>query len=262
MRRILLPTIVLIAIQFSDGTWGQPALTSEVAPLGKRRVATNGVNPVLVTRKPDGSVTGVAADIGKFIAERFGVSFEPVVYANPDAYAQSFGKGEWDIAIGAPTPLAAEKADFSPDLMLVDFMFVSAPGREFANAAQVGRPGAKIGVARNAGPDQFLSRTLKSAELVRMPGGGDSAVETLRSGKADVWAANGHIVQAIAARLPGAKVVPGAFTTDRYAVALPQGRSSAAQRKLAEIVNEAKGRGVLSKAIEHAGLRGVRVAPR
>jgi len=44
-------------------------------------------------------------------------------------------------------------------------------------------------------------------------------------------------------------------------VALPKGRSSAAQAKLAEIVSEAKKTGVVRKAIEQPGMRGVRVAP-
>ena len=91
------------------------------------------------------------------------------------------------------------------------------------------------------------------------PGGG--GVETLRSGKADVWAANASNVHGIADALPGAKVVPWAFTAERYTVALPKGRSSAAQAKLAEIVNEAKKTGVVQKAIEQPGMRGVRVAP-
>jgi polar amino acid transport system substrate-binding protein len=203
-------------------------------------------------------VGGVALDVGKFIAGKLEVSFELVPYSNSDAYTQSFGKGEWDIAIGPPTPLVAGKADFGPDLVLIDYMYVAAPGREFADAGQVDRPGIKIGVGRNSGPDQFLSRTLKSAELVRPGGGG---VEALRSGKADVWAANATNVQGVADALPGAKVVPGAFTTERYTVALPKGRSSAAQGKIAEIVNEAKKTGVVRKAIEQPGMRGVRVAP-
>jgi polar amino acid transport system substrate-binding protein len=259
MRRILLLAIVLNAISIPGGAWGQPAASSEIAPTGKLRVATNGGNPQLVTRTPDEKmVGGVALDVGKFVAAKLGVSFELVAYTNADAYTQSFGKGEWDIAIGPPTPLVAGKADFGPDLILFDFMYVAAPGREFPDAAQVDRPGIKIGVGRNSGADQFLSRTLKSAELVRPGGGG---VEALRSGKADVWAANATNVQGVADALPGAKVVPGAFTTERCTVALPKGRSSAAQAKLAEIVNEAKKTGVVRKAIEQPGMRGVRVAP-
>lgn len=260
-RAIALLAIIILASLLSDDALGQPAISSEIAPLGKLRVAMNGANPALVTPTTDGTVRGVAVDVGKFIAERLGVPFEPVVYANPQTYAASLGKGEWDIGIGVASPLAAEKADFSPDLMLFDFMFAARPGREFANPAQVDQPGVKIGVARNSAPDQFLSRTIKSAELVRVPGGVPSAIEMLRSGNADVYAGNGPIVHAIADGLPGTHIISGAFTTDRVAVALPKGRSSAAQGKLAEIVNEAKATGLVRKAIEQAGVKGVRVAP-
>jgi len=44
-------------------------------------------------------------------------------------------------------------------------------------------------------------------------------------------------------------------------VILPKGRSSAAQAKLTEIVNEAKKAGVVRKALEQIGVRGVRAAP-
>ena len=188
------------------------------------------------------------------------VSFELVAYANADVYAQSFGKGEWDIGFGAPTPLVAEKADFILDVVLTEYIFVAAPGREFADAAQVDRPGVKIGVGKNSSSDQFLSRTLKSADLVRMPPG-VGGIEALRGGKADVWAASASNVQQLADGLPGAKIVPGAFTSDRYMVALPKGRASNARSKITEIVNEAKKTGVVQKAIDQTGMKGVRVAP-
>lgn len=261
MRRILLSAILLIATSIPGVALAQPAISSEIAPLGKLRVLTGGTNPVLVRRTPDGKIIGgVALDVGKFIAEKLGVSFELILYAGAQAYTDTLGKGEWDIAIGAPTALAAEKADFGPDLVLVDFMYVAAPGREFADAVQVDRPGVKIGVSRNSGPDQFLSRTLKSAELVRLPSGG--GLEALRSGKADAFFTDAVRAKRLVDALPGAKIVPEALSVERYTVALPKGRSSAAQGKLAEIVNEAKRTGVVAKAIEQAGFKGVvRVAP-
>jgi polar amino acid transport system substrate-binding protein len=86
------------------------------------------------------------------------------------------------------------------------------------------------------------------------------AIEMLRSGKADVFGADSGLIDSIASGYPGAKTVPGVFNTVRVAVALPKGRSPAAQAKL--IVSEAKRTGVVQKAIEQAGLRsGVRVAP-
>jgi polar amino acid transport system substrate-binding protein len=262
MRRILLLAILLIATSMPQGALGQPAISAEIAPLGKLRFGTNGGNQVLVIRTADGKISGgLAVDVGKFIAEKLGISFELVAYANADAYTQSFGKGEWDVGFGPPTPAAAEKADFIVDLVLADYMFVAAPGREFADASQVDRPGVKIAVGTNSVSDHFLSRTLKSAELVRVPGGVGPGLEVLRIGKADVWAASTSNVYAIPEGLPGAKVIPGVLTSERYTLALPKGRSSAAQGRLAAIANEAKRTGVLLKAVEQPGLRGVRVAP-
>jgi polar amino acid transport system substrate-binding protein len=221
----------------------------------------NSATPVLLMRTSEGKATGgVALEVGKFIAEKLGIPFELVAYPNSTAYTQSFGKGEWDIGFGARTPLVAEKADFIVDVVLTDYLFLAAPGREFADAAQVDRPGVKIAVGMNSSSDQFLSRNLKSAELVRI-GSGTAGVDGLRDAKADVYAASASNVYQVAERIPGAKIIAGAFTSDRYMVTLPKGRSSDARSKIAEIVNQAKKTGVVRKAIEQTGMKGVRVAP-
>ena len=219
-------------------------------------------SPIIATRASDGSVSGVVVDPGRFIAKRFDLAFEPVVYVNQETYAQSFGgKGEWDIAIGVRSPLAEERSTPGPDFMVTDAMYIAAPGKEFADASQIDRPGVKVGVSRGGGSDQILSRSLKAALVVRVEGGVPNATEALRSGAVDVWAANPVTLQAIEAGLPGSRVVPGAYTTGRYAVSLPKERSVEAQNELAEIVNEAKRTGIVLWAIENAGFKGVRVAP-
>ena len=58
MRTFLLPTIVVMPIQMSGEVQAQPTATSEIAPQGKLRVGMLGYNPVLVTRRPDGSIGG------------------------------------------------------------------------------------------------------------------------------------------------------------------------------------------------------------
>jgi polar amino acid transport system substrate-binding protein len=232
-----------------------PAASSEIAPTGKLRGAVIGIRVL----------GGVGEPIGKFIADKLGVSFESVIYPNPQAYEQSFGKGEWDVAIGPRVLAPADKADVTPDVWLIDLLYLSAVGHEFAGADQVDRPGVKVGTIQNSPSDRFLTRTLKSAEIVRLPLSPNfpaDAIELLRSGKAEVFGADSGLIDSIAGGYPGAKLVPGAFNTVRAAVALPKGRSSAAQAKLAEILNEAKRTGVVQKAIEQAGLRsGVRIAP-
>jgi polar amino acid transport system substrate-binding protein len=108
---------------------------------------------------------GVGEPVGRFIANRIGASFDPVVYPNPQAYEQSFGKGEWDIAIGPRVVAPADKADVTPDVWLIDLLYLAAAGHEFRSADQVDRSGVKVGTIQNSPSDRFLTRTLKSAEL-------------------------------------------------------------------------------------------------
>ena len=249
---------LLIAI--STIATAQMTVTAEIAPTGKLRVGMNAANATLVTRAADGSVSGISVDLGKFIAEKLGLAFEPVVYAAAAAYTASFGKGEWDIIVTGRNPLAAKLVDFMPDVILIDYVFLAAPGREFADVGQVDRLGIKIGVPRNASADAFLSRTLRSAELVRVTGDGGTAIELLRTGKVDLYATGTDSVLKVADSLPGAKII-GVFETVAFAVSTPKGLSPAAQSKLTQLVNEAKAAGIVPKAIETSGLKGVRAAP-
>ena len=215
-------------------------------------------NPVLVSKNTDGTLGGISVDLGNLIAAKLGAHMLPVLYPDPEAYTQSFGKGEWDIAIGPRRASDVDKVDASPDFMLVDNIYVAAPGRDFTDASQVDRPGVKIAVAQGGAPDKFLTNALRAAKLVRVPGRLDDAVECLRSGQADVYGSNGEFVYAIAQRLPGAKIVSGAFTTVHMAVLLPKGRSPAAQSEIASIVREAITKELPSEAIERQALKGVR----
>jgi polar amino acid transport system substrate-binding protein len=148
---------------------------------------------------------------------------------------------------------------------LIELLYLAAAGRDFVSADQVDRAGVKVGTIQNSPSDRFLTRTLKSAMLDRIPLTSNfpaDAVEMLRSGKADVFGADSGLIDAIADNYPGAHVLPGAFNTVRAAIALPKGRSAAALDRLVEILKEAKRTGIVQKAIEQAGLRsGVHVAP-
>jgi ABC-type amino acid transport substrate-binding protein len=245
----------LLTTRIFDLASGQPETNLEIAPTGKLRAAMIGIRVL----------GGVGEPVGRFIANRIGASFEPVVYPDPQAYEQSFGKGEWDIAIGPRVLAPADKADVTPDVWLIDLLYLAAAGHEFRSADQVDRSGVKVGAIQNSPSDRFLTRTLKSAELVRIPLTSNfpaDAIELLRNGKADVFGADSGLIDSIVDGYPGAKVVPGAFNTVRVAVALPKGKSAAALARLVEILNEAKRTGAVQKAIEQAGLRsGIRVAP-
>jgi len=88
VKRLILP-IALVA-GLSGDAFGQAEPTAEIAPGAKLRV---GMISITV-------LGGVAEPVAEFMGRKLGVAVVPVMYTNPDAYLQSFGKGEWDIAIG------------------------------------------------------------------------------------------------------------------------------------------------------------------
>jgi polar amino acid transport system substrate-binding protein len=252
MSRVLL-SLVLIA-GFSGAAFGQTSPASEIAPGGRLRV---GMIAIAV-------LGGVAEPVATFIGRKLGIEVEPVMYPNPDAYLQSFGKGEWDIAIGPRVLAPVDKSESTSDLWVIDLVYVAAPGKQFPDIASVDRTGVKIGTIRGAPSDRVLTREIKAAEVVRIPLSpaiAADAAEMLRSGKADVFGADSGVGYPAAEALPGAKVVPETFATVRVAAALPRGRSEVAKAALATLVDEAKQSGVLQKAIDAKGLKGVNVAP-
>jgi polar amino acid transport system substrate-binding protein len=231
-----------------------------IAPTGKFRVGMNANNATLVMRNADGTVSGLSTDLGRFIAGKLGVAFEPVVYDSAAPFTASFGKSEWDIILTGKNAVVAKLVDFSADLFLIEYVYVAAPGREFADPGQVDAPGVRIAAPRNASADVFLSRTLKSAELVRVDGDLKVGIELLRAGKADVYTTSIDVARAMVSRMPEAKIV-GAFHTVTFAVAMQKGRSAVALSKLTRLVNEAKVAGIVQKGLERAGASGARTVP-
>src|SRR5580698_3157270 len=133
MGRLLSIAVLLVAL--SDVAFGQTSPASEIAPGGKLRV---GMIAITV-------LGGVAEPVASFLGQKLGMAVEPVMYPNPEAYLQSFGKGEWDIAIGPRVLAPADKADSTANLWVISLVYVAAPGAEFPDIGSVDRAGVKIG---------------------------------------------------------------------------------------------------------------------
>ena len=259
-QRLLGLCAAILLAAFSSIAPAQTTMTSDIAPTGKLRVGINGSNPTLYARAADGGASGIAADLGRFIAGKLGVPFEPLVYTGAGTFPASFGKGEWDIIVTGRNPHAAKFVDFMPDVILIDYVLLAAPGREFADVSQVDRAGVKIGAPRGASAAAFLSERLKSAELIPLAVDAKTVVGMLRDGKLDLYATGIDAVQVIANGLPGSKII-GAFETVAFAISTPKGISPAARNRLTQAVNEAKAAGIVQKAIDNSGRKGVRAAP-
>jgi polar amino acid transport system substrate-binding protein len=202
---------------------------------------------------------GVGFDLGKELARRMGVPFEPVVYPSVGALLDSAKSSGWDIASIAITPARAKDMDFIAPHLEVELGYLIPGGSSISTMADVDRPGIRVAMQEKGLVDTFLSPTLKNAVVVRASSIAGT-LEIVKSGRADVFAGNKPSLFEMSDQLPGFRVLDGRFTTDPVAMAIPKGRDlgMAYARKFVE---EAKSEGLVKAAIERAGIRGVVVAP-
>ena len=84
--------------------------------------------------------------------------------------------------------------------------------------------------------------------------------ELLRSGKADAVAQSRESLTAMAAKLPGARVLDGAYLNSYVAIAVPKGKP-AALAYVTAFMEEAKASGSVRRALDNGGLHSSVVAP-
>jgi polar amino acid transport system substrate-binding protein len=237
-----------------------PEARQALAPTGKLRVALQLANPLNVVRdSASGEMTGVAFDLGKELARRIGVPFEPVLYPSVGALLDSGKSGAWDVAFVGFSPARAKEWDFTGLHLEVEFGYLIPAGSAISTIADADRPGIRIAVQEKSGPDVFFSRTLKNAVFVRAPSN-PGALEVLKTGKADVMGSIKPVLFEMSKQLPGSRVLDGRPGIDPHAMALPKGRDLG-MAYARRFIEEAKSEGLVKAAIERAGLRGVIVAP-
>ncbi len=254
-----------LAMLITAGCAGNPAAPSpaakaELAPTGTLRVAVFTGNPVIGSKgKVAGEVTGTTVSIGRALAARAGLPVNLIEYTAVAKMVEDARIGAWDIAVVAFDPARRNLIDFAPPHMVVDLTYLVAPGSAIRDVAQADRPGVRIAAARGAATALYLERNLKAAKVV--PAENEpAAFDLLREGKADALAQNRFLLLGLAERLPGARVLDDRFAAAEMTIVLPKARPLALAY-VGEFVEQAKRSGIVRKAIEDAGLRGVGVAP-
>lgn len=235
-------------------------IRNALAPTAKLRVGLISV-PVHAVRDPySGELRGVSHDLGRELAARLGVPFEPIVYPNPTAYLAAGEAGRWDIGSLGLTPERQVLFELAQPHLEVDYGYLVSAEARIASVSEVDRPGVRVALVARSASDAALSRDLKHASVVR---GRDlsALIDLLMIGDADVIGAQKTNLFDIAPRVPGSRVLDGRAGTEEQAMAIPRGRDPVALRYLHGFVGDAKKRGLVQQAVERAAVRGVVVPP-
>jgi polar amino acid transport system substrate-binding protein len=195
-------------------------------------------------------------DIVYALAAWIGVGVQLIGYQTPDEVMQSLNTGASDVAFMGLE--RAGKVGLSSPIFELDYTCLVPAGSSIRGMADLDRAGVRIAAVRNHLSTVALSRMLKHADLVTAETP-DATFALLRSGNFDAMVQVRSPLLDYAAKLPGSRVLEDRYGVNHGAIAVAPGQAG----RLAyinEFVEEAKASGLVQRAIERAGLRGVQVA--
>jgi len=252
-----------ISLGLIDTVNAQKAADPRVADLvqtGKLRAGVGVVAPHWAVKDPaTGELRGVAVDFARALAKRLGTELVVVEYPSPPRVLDGLKDSAWDVGFLGVDPARLAQADFSPPYLQVDSTYLVPAGSSIRNVADADNPGVHIAVTRNSVEDFVLTRMLKQAQLVRVETI-STGFDVLRAGNAEVFAVPRPTALQFSARLPGSRVLEDRFHAVFHAIAVPKGQAGRLAY-VTDFIEEAKASGLVQRAVERAGLRGVQVAP-
>ncbi|HEX8168667.1 MAG TPA: transporter substrate-binding domain-containing protein [Beijerinckiaceae bacterium] len=229
-----------------------------LAPSGRLRAALYPGTPTSVLDPKESEPRGVGYELGRELARRLGVPYEPVVYSKNADVLEAVKTGKADVAFTNASPARRKEMNFGPPFLVIELGYLVPAGSAIAGSVDVDRKGVRVGVTAGSTSEGALSRDLKEAELVRAATNQGGA-EMLAAGTIDAFATNKATLFGLAEKVPGAKVIPDTWGEERHAVAFPHGREQGAPF-IKKFTEDALAEGLVRAAMDRAVLRGARTA--
>ena len=239
---------------------GTRAAAAELASTGKLRAAINFGNPVLAHRGASGEPLGVSVDLAREAARRLGVPVELVTFTAAGDVVSALKSRNVDLGFVAIDPVRGADLDYTAPYVIIEGAYLVRADSTLQSNDQVDRAGTRIAVGRNSAYDLFLTREIKQATLVRVPGS-PKVVDEFLAQKLEVAAGVKQQLEMDAKRVGGGvRLLPGRFMVIEQAMGVPKGRT-AAQAWLSAFIEEMKRSGFVADALKRHRIEGAAVAP-
>jgi polar amino acid transport system substrate-binding protein len=255
--QLVLP-LALLAGCANVATAPDASAVRTLAPTGKLRVGLYPGTPTSIIGDPASDAKGVGFELGRELAKRAGVPFEPVVFPKNAEVLAAAKSGTVDMVFTNATPARMNDIDFSPTVLEIEQGYLVPASSPIRALDAIDRAGVRVGVSEGSTSEATLSREFRSATIVRTPSL-KAAIDMLGAGKLDAFATNKATLFEMADSLPGSRVLEGRWGLEKFAIGIPKGRE-AAMPLVTSFVGDAKANGTVKRAVERAGLRGTLVA--
>jgi polar amino acid transport system substrate-binding protein len=234
----------------------------QLVPTGTLRVGAAyapAPTPIFVAKNAAGDFHGVPRDLGTALAKALGVQIEMVVTATTGELTDALTSGAIDIAFMPADDARRLRVDFSPPYFVIESTYLVGGNAGIKTLAEVDRP--EVTVVGIAGSTTMAAagRSLKTAKVVPAKSV-DEAMAMMTAGAVQAFALTHDALPTLQKKLPGSRILDGAFQTTGVAIATQKGRP-AALAFINDFVARAKSDGTVRRAFDEAGLDGLPIAP-
>jgi polar amino acid transport system substrate-binding protein len=234
---------------------------SALAPTGKLRAAINFGNPVLAQKdQASGEPRGVSVDLARELGRRLSVPVELITYDAAGKVFDALKTGAWDIAFLAIDPARATEIAFTAPYVVIEGTYLVPADSPLRTIQDIDRDGVRVAVGNKSAYDLYLTRTLKRAQLVRVPTSPE-AIDVFLKDKLEAAAGVKQPLFQFAKTHPNVRVMDGRFMAIEQAMGAPKGRE-AGVLYLRKFVEEMKASGFVARGLERSGQSDSTVAPR
>jgi polar amino acid transport system substrate-binding protein len=260
----MLALIAAFALAGAPALADDAAAKKELTPSGKLRVgvaiaASPGAGNVAVDAAT-GRMRGFAIELGEGLAKKLDVPVEFVRYPHSGALTDAAEKNEWDVAFIPVDDERRKKVDFGAAHIVLQSTYLVGPDSPAIQAlADVDKPGVRVVGVENTATARAAASSLKNTTITHVKSG-DELFERLRSGQADAIAQSRESLSSMATRLPGSRVLDGAFLNSYVALAMPKNKPAALAYASA-FVEDAKASGAVRRMMDDLGMKSSVVAP-
>ena len=237
---------------------GDTPLRDAFAPSGTLRVSINFGNPVLAARGDNGEPQGISVDIATELARQLGLPLQLVTYDAAGKAVAGVAAGEADVGFFAIDPVRGKDIAFTEPYLLIEGSYLVRAESTIQTHADVDKSGIRVAVGTGSAYDLFLTRELKSADIVRISTSPE-VVNTFLRDRLDVAAGEKQQLEADARRLGDLRLLDGNFMVIRQAMGIAKSRGALPAAWLTTFITELIQNGFVSAAVKRHNIDGVSV---
>jgi polar amino acid transport system substrate-binding protein len=237
------------------------AALKELAPTGKLRLAIAvAPSPSAQFAIQDGNTyRGVAVTLGRALAAKLGVPIEIIPHQASGEIQNSAANNRWDVAFLPVDDERKKFVDFGNAYHLLQSTFLVGSDSKIQSVKDADAKGIGLGGVANTATFRAAKKATPNATHIDFTGV-DAAVAAMREGKIEGIALSRESLSGLLGKIPGSRMLDDAFLNSSTAVCVPKGKP-AALAYVSEFIEEAKGSGLVRKALDEMGLKSSQVAP-